>query len=436
MAASSICQSSAQTQTQGSHASASSSSTTSDYGYDVFINHRGPDVKKTFASHLYHRLVLHGFRVFLDKQELQEGVNLSSQIKSAIATASVHVAIFSRRYAESNWCLNELLHMLASGSPIIPVFYDVKPDELRWTQNKNKMYGQALHSLQKKVNYDSETHEQKPRYDSITIEKWREALSLVADLSGFELEACNGDEGELLEKVVQRLLKKVKRRRFSVAEYPTGLEEKLKDFENTVLLLQQQQSGKPQVVGIVGMGGIGKTTLAQELFNRKSSNYRRSYFLSDVRENAGKSSLHSLQRKLLKGLTQIDREIESVNEGKEILKGYLSSSSALIILDDVDHISQLDALLRPVQTVLGSDSLILITTRDTDVLTCLGVKESSIYKLTGLNTLHSRELFCLHAFSQSDPVPGFEYLVDKLLKVCDGLPLSLKVFGARFLWKK
>jgi len=435
MAASLLTQNLGETEIETQVSYAASSSTSSNYGYDVFINHRGPDVKKTFASHLYHRLVLHGFRVFLDKRELQEGENLTSQIESAIKTASVHLAIFSRRYAESNWCLNELLQMLSSRAPIIPVFYDVKPDELRWTQSKNRVYGQALHNLQSKKKYDSETHEEKPRYDSITIEKWREALSLVADLSGFELEACNGDEGELVEKVVQRLLKKVKRTRFSVAEYPTGLEEKLKDFENTVLLLQQQQSGKPQVVGIVGMGGMGKTTLAQELFNRKSSDYRRSYFLSDVRENASKSSLHSLQRKLLKGLTQIDRQIESVSEGKEMLKGYLSSSHALIILDDVDHLNQLDALLRPIQTVLGSDSLILITSRDKDVLTCSGVKESSVYKLTGLNTPHSRELFCLHAFSQSDPLPGFEYLVDKFLKVCDGLPLSLKVFGARFCGK-
>lgn len=36
----------------------------------------------------------------------------------------------------------------------------------------------------------------------------------------------------------------------------------------------------------------------------------------------------------------------------------------------------------------------------------------------------------MHAFSQPYPLPGFDYLVEKLIKACDGLPLSLKVFGA------
>jgi hypothetical protein len=143
--------------------------------YDIFINHRGPDTKKNFASHLYRRLLRNGFQVFLDQKELQQGDNLDSQIKAAIESASVHVAIFSSGYAASRWCLEELLLMLETGATIIPVFYKVKPSELRWTQGS---YAQALHK-----------HEL--RYDPATVEKWRNALSLVADKSGFELEACN-----------------------------------------------------------------------------------------------------------------------------------------------------------------------------------------------------------------------------------------------------
>jgi hypothetical protein len=140
------------------------------YSYDVCINHRGPDVKKTFASYLYRRLISYGLQVFLDCQELEEGQNFDTQIKGAIASASVHVCIFSPRYLESKWCLEELHLMLESKSPIIPVFYKVKPAALRWTQDQN-------------------IHER--RYNSTTVEKWRKALESAAHISGFDLEALN-----------------------------------------------------------------------------------------------------------------------------------------------------------------------------------------------------------------------------------------------------
>ena len=69
--------------------------------------------------------------------------------------------------------------MLETGITIIPVFYNVKPSDLRW--NQNGLYAQALHD-----------HELKLRFDSVTVGNWRSALSHVADISGFELKACNG----------------------------------------------------------------------------------------------------------------------------------------------------------------------------------------------------------------------------------------------------
>jgi hypothetical protein len=193
--------------------SSSAAATSFSYpGYDVFINYGGPDIKKTFASHLYRRLLSHGLRTFLDREELQVGDTLSSQIQEAIATASVHVAIFYPRYAESSWVLEELVLMVQSRAVILPVFYNVRPSELRRTKDKDGMYAPAFRS-----------HEKKNLYNSARIEEWRKALSHVSAITGFDLNACNGDERELLEEVVTCVLKVVSKPvPLSVAKYPSS----------------------------------------------------------------------------------------------------------------------------------------------------------------------------------------------------------------------
>eukprot|EP00253_Pinus_taeda_P021676 PITA_21676 len=382
--------------------------------YDVFINHRGTDVKETFAKDLYKRLDSEGLSVFLDRPELEAEETFSSQIENAITTASVQVAIFSPGYAESEGCLNKLLSMLDTlqrGAKVIPVFYEVEPSDLRKAQSNGGIYGKAF-------------CERNPPGDAGTIKKWKDALCRSADISGLELKTSHYGESELLDKVVECTLKNVQLKRLDVADYPTGLDDKVKDFVSKIFC-QQQHNAKGKVVGIVGLGGVGKTTLVKEFFNGKRSQYRRNCFLHDIRT----SSLISLQKKLLQSLIGSDLKIDNIDAGKTELRKHLSTDKALVVLDDVDDISQVNALL-PVRTVFHSDSLILITSRYRDVLTSSVVEDSLIYPLTGLNTKHSKELFCRHSFNQDHPCQGFETLVDEFLKVCDGLPLSLVVIGA------
>eukprot|EP00253_Pinus_taeda_P004715 PITA_04715 len=384
--------------------------------YEVFINHRGPDVKDTFAQHLHTELTEKGLHVFVDKHEMKPGKAVPSQIKAALQKAYVHIAIFSPTYAESDWCLHELLLIMESvksgQATILPVFYNVKHSDLRY----GGPYAKAL-----------DKQEEQKRYDRQTIQKWKDALNDVPVQAGFELQACKGGEVELLRKVVQGVLNIVPKPQFDVAKYPTGLERKLRDFERNVLSQQEEEPREARVVGIIGPGGVGKTTFVQYFFNSKASEYDKSSLLLNVKAHG--ESLNILQGKLIADLKDLKIKINR-DQGIAILKRHLLYCHALIILDDVDSIAQLDAFLQ-IKYVLDPKSLIVVTSRNRHVLESANFAQSSIYRLTGLDEFQSKELFCRHAFGdRPHPPDEFEILVKRVLKVCDGMPLSLTVLGA------
>jgi hypothetical protein len=146
--------------------------------FDVFLNHRGPDVKGGFASHLHQALQEARCRPFLDKESLEKGQHGQKKISEALGCASVHVAIFSKHYADSDYCLDELCAMLESEKLIIPVFYDVSPNDLH-CKLRNGPYTKAFRKI----------HGRRSRSE---VKKWKDALRMAAQLYGFKLADYNG----------------------------------------------------------------------------------------------------------------------------------------------------------------------------------------------------------------------------------------------------
>ena len=153
---------------------ASSSSSAHQWDYDVFLSFRVEDTRKNFTSHLYKALCDQGFNTFID-DDLPMGEEISMKLVKAIESSMISIVIFSKNFASSTWCLNELVKIFeckrSNGQSVFPIFYKVSPSEIR------KQSGELGIALAK--------HEEKFKDDIEKVRRWRTTLTEAANLSGF-----------------------------------------------------------------------------------------------------------------------------------------------------------------------------------------------------------------------------------------------------------
>lgn len=193
-------------------------------------------------------------------------------------------------------------------------------------------------------------------------------------------------------------------------------------------------------VGVYGIGGCGKTTLAKIIFNQQSSSFEACSFLANVRESSARG-LEYLQRKLIRDLqARHSSDILDMDDGVKTLKDICKNKKVLIVLDDVDKREQIESLAGS-SSWFFSGSRIIVTTRDIRVLvkneaeldenTHKRAKILSL-ELKSMSPDQALQLFSSYAFKMTYPPADYLDLSREIVSVTAKLPLNLEVIGSHF----
>ncbi|KAK9949805.1 hypothetical protein M0R45_005317 [Rubus argutus] len=391
----------------------SSSSFTPQRKYDVFLSFRGEDTRYNFTDHLYNALIQRGIRTFIDN-DLTRGEEISAALLKTIEDSRISVIVFSKNYASSKWCLDELVKILeckeSKQQVVWPIFYKVDPSDVR---NRRGSFGEAIVQ-----------HEHKFKDDIEKVNRWRTALSKAANLSGSHF--FDGYESKFIHEVVEEISAKVLRCTYlNVAKHLVGIQRRQGRMEKLLGVGENDV----RMVGIWGIGGIGKTTLAKAIYNSNADKFEGSCFIENVGENSTThGGLVQLQQSFLfEILGKKTLEVSNVDRGINVIKERMRDKKVLLILDDVNQLDQLNSLAGGCDW-FGSGSRIILTTRDTRLLD--GHQVHSIYEVDGFDFDEALELFSWNAFKRNVPLNDYMELAKCAVDMAKCLPLALTILGS------
>ncbi|KAH9306611.1 hypothetical protein KI387_011015, partial [Taxus chinensis] len=381
--------------------------------YDVFLSFPGSNTCEAFVrKKLYPALAAAAeIHTFSDQISVDKGNHIFSSLRHDISASRICIPVFSQDFVESEWCLKALLYMVDDKATIWPLFYNVLPSALR----EDGKYVQ-----------DFEQHERRRTLDTSFIDKCKRALVNVSNRCGWCLNQSSGEE-DLVQDIVSKVVEILKLKRFYL-DTPEcfGLDWPV---DHVRILLHAGDMQKKMVkVGIHGMGGIGKTTLAKLVYKLICSQFEVFCYALDVGERCQEANgLVKLQTHMLNDISNFSGEVDHVDRGVCLLKGCLRDKRVLLLLDDIQSPEQLEALAGNYRD-FGRGSRLIITSRDLQILKVADVDEA--YEVSRLSHKHALQLFNFHTFPNSScPKQEIETLRNSIIDACEGLPLALQVLG-------
>ncbi|QHO22762.1 Putative disease resistance RPP13-like protein [Arachis hypogaea] len=199
------------------------------------------------------------------------------------------------------------------------------------------------------------------------------------------------------------------------------------DQQALIKMLNDNNDHNLSVSSIVGMGGVGKTTLAQWLFNNKD--------LMDgvdlkawicVSENF---DVVETTKNVIKGISSGVCSLDSFDLLQQHLKEKLSEKKFFIVLDDVwsEDVDKWNSFVTPFQHGRKGSTILLTTCKEN-----VGriVQHYNSYTLKELSDDYCWSIFADNAsFPESNGSSELEEIGRKIVKRCDGLPLAAETLG-------
>ncbi|KAK7405269.1 hypothetical protein VNO78_06469 [Psophocarpus tetragonolobus] len=309
----------------------SASSSHATMTYDVFVSFCGEDTRNNFTGFLFQALHRKGIRAFKDDEDIKKGESIAPELLQAIHMSRIFIVVFSKNYASSTWCLRELVEICncieTSKRHILPIFYDVDPSEVR---KQSGYYQKALAKHVERFKEDKMKVEE--------VQRWRETLTQVANFSGWDIR--NKPQCVKIEEIVQKIINILSHKFSSLGnDGLIGMESRVEELANLLCL---GSANDVRVVGISGISGIGKSTLARALYEKFSYQYDICCFIDDVSKSYRYSKALGVQKQLLSQLlNENNLKICNFSEGTCLAQNKLRNAKALIVFDNVDQVEQL-----------------------------------------------------------------------------------------------
>jgi hypothetical protein len=411
--------------------------------YDVFISHCGKDTKRGFAVWLKTELQRVGLQCFFDESSLRGGDRAPDKMLAAMERAKYGIAVLSPGFFSQEWCMLELLTFVRRGK-IFPVFYpsyeevdnarkEALEQEVWQTFNKfvksREEYEEAAHARITGLRLDSFDG-----FQNVCIRAVRDQILKLLDKSvgGLRLtedDLLVGQQEHLLKlKELLGIPKDMAKNALSKAEcqQPLGRSSNFVEGSASTCAEVGSESREVGIVGVNGMGGVGKSTLAKVLFDDPDvwEWFDGGLCWLKVGQQPRDEKICQLQGELLKQLCDVDVSCSDPVRGRALIRDRLRGKKVIVFLDDVwGNAKSEEQVVRVENLELGSR--IVKTTR---IRQAIG---GFAYPLDVLGREPAQELFSWRAFKGEKPPDELADLIDRALERCKGLPLAIRLLASQ-----
>ncbi|KAG7542230.1 DNA-binding pseudobarrel domain superfamily [Arabidopsis thaliana x Arabidopsis arenosa] len=309
------------------------------------------------------------------------------------------IMIISKNYACSRECLAEIMvimeHIKERNVALLPVYFKVTLSDI-WGQSGP--FGTVSLLLRSSA-------------QASQFQEWR--VAMIELTSTDEYLFVKGEEVMLAKNIVRDVYLLLSSETYGV-KLP---------LESILTLLDCPQPSAPQIVGLWGMAGIGKTTIAREIFRTQAERYDVSFFLPDFDLMCQTKGLSHLRDEFFSKIFGEEKVfVDTCDTKLSFTTGRFLDKKVLVVLDGVSNARDAEVLLGGFGWFSGGHT-IMLTSRNKQVLVQCRAKE--LYEIPKLSNSESYR-FCRQHAPEKYWMRRMS-LISKLVNYASGIPLALRV---------